>query len=135
MIILLFLKKRQTSVFTFLAITILLAIIVTFSMTPNIRPHLRSLLKKIMEIIILKEHIPTDGMIRNFSILNLKSFQVQMLLKESFVNCSSILNTRTIFSKKINQPFVFVKSLKQKIVDFFKVFSSQDSKIPGEDGE
>lgn len=127
------LKKRQATVLTFLIITLLLVIIGTFSMTPVYTASSQILIEKNYGDNSLEGTRYYSSYDPQFLSTQFKIIKSSNVIKKVIHRLQLDTKYKNFFIKDENKRFVFLKSLKLKIAGLFKIFSSQNSKQPGEE--
>ncbi len=126
------LKKRQATVLTFLIITLLLVTIGTFSMTPIYTASSQILIEKNYGNNSLEGTSYYSSYDPQFLSTQFKIIKSSDVIKKVVRRLQLDTKYRDFFIKDKDKQFVFLESLKQKIVGLFKVFSPQDLKQTGE---
>ena len=124
------LKKRRTTVFTFLIITLSLVTIGTFSMTPIYTASSQVLIEENYG----NNNIEGTYIYRRYdqAFLNtqFKIIRSANVIKNVIHQLHLDTKYRNYFPKKEKQ-FIFLKSFNQKIANLFAAFSSENAKLPG----
>jgi len=129
------LKKRQTTVFTFFVITLLLVTIATFSMTP---------LYTASSQVLVEENYGDNNIEGTYTYkrYNQEFFNTQFKIIASSNTVKRVVRQlqldtkyREYFLKEDKKRFILLNSLKLKIVDLFKSLSSKQPIAQGEELE
>ncbi|MCF8056750.1 MAG: polysaccharide biosynthesis tyrosine autokinase [Desulfocapsa sp.] len=127
------LKKRRTTIFTFLLITLLFVTIGTFSMSPIYTASTQVLIEENYGSNNIEGTYTYNRYDQSFINTQLKIITSSNVIKRAVRQLQLDSKYRNYFlDKKNNNQFLFFEFLNQKIVDLFKSISSQDPILSGD---